>query len=479
MKPGIFLAASLLAVCAGVEHASAQSYTTLASFDGTNGAGPTASLVQSLDGNFYGATLTGGANRYGTVFRVTPAGTLTMLHSFKGADGDNPAGSLALDTDGALFGTTETGGQTNLGTVFTITPAGTFNSLYSFCTEAGCPDGSVPAAGLVRTFDGGFWGTTFLGSNEGGSVFRMTPGAQLSTVYTFCPPAHCALGANPSAALVQSTDGNFYGTTEYGGFPPLDGAGGGTVFRITPQGEFDRLYGFCADSAACPDGQTPTGGVVEGADGSFYGTTVYGGATSFGTVFNLTTSGALTTLYNFCSQSGCTDGANPYAGLTIGTDGNLYGTTSSGGANNRGTIFEITPTGQFTVLYSFCAQSGCPDGEAPYGGLLQGTDGNFYGVTYLGGAHGQGAIFKLSMGLGPFVSLLPVAGSVGTQVKILGTNLTGATSVSFNGIAATFTVNSRGTAISTTVPAGATIGTIQVVTPGGTLSSNVAFQVLQ
>jgi uncharacterized repeat protein (TIGR03803 family) len=201
-----------------------------------------------------------------------------------------------------------------------------------------------------------------------------------------------------------------------------------------------------------------------------------GGAYSAGTVFKITPSGTLTTLYSFCSQSGCTDGEGPGTGLAQATNGDLYGTTSFGGAHNDGTVFQITPSGTLTTLYSFCSQSGCTDGEHPVSGLIQATNGGLYGTTYVGGANSDGTVFSLSVGLGPFVETLPTSGSVGTTVKLLGTNLTGATSVSFNGVGAVFEVVSS-SEITTTVPTGATTGTVQVVTPNSTLSSNVPFRV--
>jgi uncharacterized repeat protein (TIGR03803 family) len=165
--------------------------------------------------------------------------------------------------------------------------------------------------------------------------------------------------------------------------------------------------------------------------------------------------------------------------MILGTDGNFYGTTVFGGATNHGAIFQITPGGTFKVLYSFCSQAGCADGESSYSTLIQATDGNFYGTTSNGGGgNNGGTAFKLSMGLAPFVQSLPGYGKVGAQIKILGTDLTGTTAVTFDGITATFKVESP-TAILATVPAGATSGKIQVETPGGTLVSNVAFRVLQ
>jgi len=229
-------------------------------------------------------------------------------------------------------------------------------------------------------------------------------------------------------------------------------------------GALTTLYSFCSQSG-CPDGGG-VAGLVQAANGNFYGTTIAGGAPCIanvagcGTVFKITPSGTLTTLYSFCSQSGCPDGDSPQTGLVQATDGNFYGTTVAGGANGYGTIFKITPSGMLTTLYSPLYGSA---------GLVQATDGNFYGT-------GAANFFSLSVGLGPFVKTLPTSGKVGAAVQILGTNLTGATSVTFNGTAAAFTVISP-SLISTTVPTGAATGQVQVKTPIGTLLSNAAFVV--
>ena len=171
-----------------------------------------------------------------------------------------------------------------------------------------------------------------------------------------------------------------------------------------------------------------------------------------------------------------TDGADPIGGLVQAADGNFYGTASGGGGENVGTVFEITSGGTLTMLYSFCSVTNCTDGNGPHAGLVQATDGNFYGTTYAGGTPGEGTVFSLSKGLGPFVETHPTSGKVGAKVRILGTDLTGATSVTFNGTAATFTVVSK-SEITTTVPTGATTGKVKVVTPSRTLSSNVPFRV--
>src|SRR5208337_4428285 len=188
-----------------------------------------------------------------------------------------------------------------VGTVFTITPGGTLTTLYSFCSQSGCTDGANPYAALVQGTDGNFYGTT-LGGAANGTVFKMTPGGTLTTLYTFC---YGCTGVSPYAALVQGSDGNFYGTTSFGG-----ANGDGTVFRITPSGTLTTLHSFDGT-----DGAAVYAGLVQGTDGNFYGTTAQGGGSGVGTVFTITPGGTLTTLYSFCSQSGCTDGANPYAAL--------------------------------------------------------------------------------------------------------------------------------------------------------------------
>jgi uncharacterized repeat protein (TIGR03803 family) len=267
--------------------------------------------------------------------------------------------------------------------------------------------------------------------------------------------------------------------------------GCGTVFKITPSGTLTTLYTFCPGGGGyCPDGINPYSGLVQGTDGNFYGITQSGGADSeycpsdCGTVFSITPTGVLTTLHSFAGV----DGRLPYAALVQGTDGKFYGTTQKGGTGSActdgegcGTVFSITSYGMLATLYNFCTQSNCTDGKYPLAALVQDTNGSFYGTTSDGGPNTCGAIgcgtaFSLSVGLGPFVETQPTVGEIGSPVTILGTSLTGSTSVTFNGIAATFTVKSK-SEITTTVPAGATTGTVQVLTPGGTLSSNVPFTV--
>ena len=474
------LAAVLVSGLVATTSARAQTFGLLHSFNSSHGADPNGALVQATNGDLYGTTVVGGTNNDGSVFKITPSGTLTMLHSFDATtDGEQPIGALIQGSNGNFYGTNSEG-PIGGGSVFKITPGGTLTTLYSFCSLPDCADGDSPLGGLVEGTDGNLYGTTvFGGANDSGTVFRVTTSGTFTMLYSFCSQlnlkGYCADGGNIYAGLVQGTDGNFYGTTNVGG-----ANGYGTVFRITPGGTLTTLYSFCAQTN-CADGASPQTGLIQGTDGNFYGTTVEGN--NGGTIFKITVGGTLTTLNQFCDSDIVPSCPASPSGLIQGTDGNLYGTTRFGGSNAQGTVFQMTPDGTLTTLHSFCATSGCKDGEEPLAGLVQDTNGSFYGTTYFGGTHvgapctnGCGTVFSVSMGLGPFVALQTSAGPVGAAVKVLGTDLTGTTGVTFNGTAATFTVVSA-SEITTKVPAGATTGTLQVVTPGGTLSSNVAYTV--
>jgi uncharacterized repeat protein (TIGR03803 family) len=459
----------------------AQTFTTLHSFDGTDGKVPQGGVILGLDGNLYGTTPEGGANsndNSGTAYKVTPQGARTVLHNFCSrtgcAGGAAPVAGLVLGTDGNFYGTAEAGGgPTGGGTVYKVTSQGGFTTLYNFCLQQQCTDGSGPTGALTQGTDGNFYGTTNGGGTNGkGTVFKVTPHGALTTLYSFCPQAGCVDGQNPWAGMVQGSDGNFYGTAQYGG-----AHGGGTVFKISPQGKFTTLYSFCALSN-CADGENPFAALIQAADGNYYGTTLYGGTKGgpFGTVFKITPLGKLTTLYSFCSVTNCMDGITPYGGLVQGPDGTFYGTTNTDGQNFEGTIFRLTPQGTLTTLFSFCVQSSCTDGAGSFSGLALGTDGKLYGATPGGGTNSFGTVYSLDIGLSAFVQTLPAAGKVGATIRIEGTNLTGTTAVSFHGTMATFTVVS-GTQIKTTVPSGATTGFVTVTTPSGTLTSNKKFRV--
>jgi uncharacterized repeat protein (TIGR03803 family) len=474
---------------------SAQTFTTIVNFGGPTSALPRlVSLVQGTDGNLYGTT--SGAARpaasstpKGTVFKMTPAGAITTIYTFTAPSGTylngaTPFAGLLLGTDGFLYGTTDEGGTSTActkgcGTVFKISQGGVLTTLHSFNSL----DGSYPIAALVQGTDGNLYGSTNLGGSFtcaafGGSgcgtIFKITPNGQFTTLHSF----NGADGHEPGAALIQGTDGSLYGTTFEGGANDA-----GTVFRITTQGQLSTLHNFCSQSG-CPDGSLPSAALFQADNGEFYGTTWSGGdtqcsAAGYGTVFKITSTGTLTTLYAFCGN----DGELPNAPLVRGTDGDLYSTTSQGGGstncqsyyNGCGTIFKLAPNGALTTVHAFDST----DGNDIIGGVIQATNGTFYGTTYGGGiskAGGNGTVYSLSTGLGPFVETLPTSSKSGATIEILGTNLTGATAVTFNGLPARFSVNSP-TLIKATVPAGATTGPVVVTTPTGPLTSNQNFHI--
>jgi uncharacterized repeat protein (TIGR03803 family) len=461
---------------------NAQTLTTLANFDGNSGAQPIGSPAQGLDGNLYGTTQTGGSGQ-GIVFRLTREGLLTSIFTFCAAhwclDGSIPIAGLLLAPNGTFYGTTQLGG-TSRGTVFRISAQGNQAVLYNFCSQMNCTDGANPDAALVQGATGAFYGTTANGgANDKGTVFKITPGGSLTTLYSFCAQTNCIDGSVPQGTLVQGGDGNFYGTTTAGGTHGLHFQGG-SAFKISPQGRFANLYSFCSRTN-CADGGGPMGNLVLASDGNFYGITSGGGtgqgcpAKNCGTLFRMTPAGKVTTLYDFCSQTGCSDGSSP-SDVIQATDGNLYGTTFGGGANAAGTLFKITLGGSMTTFYSFCSQTACGDGASGQG-VVQHTDGKLYGATEFGGTSNSGTVFSVDIGLPPFVSALPYTARVGSVIKLFGQGLTGVTAVSFNGTAATFSIQSD-TYLTATVPAGASSGFVTVTASGSTLTSNHQFQLI-
>jgi uncharacterized repeat protein (TIGR03803 family) len=385
---------------------------------------PKGPLLQASDGNFYGTTAAGGGYRCfdvdnfcGTIFRLTPDGTATVMHAFRGppSDGWSPTGPLIQGRDGALYGLTTQGGAYDFGTFYKITLDGAYTVLHSF--GASPSGGKQPLGSLVEASDGNFYGTTSSGGgavhctthpmSECGTIFRITPAGQHTVLHTFgSTPGD---GATPNGSLIQTSDGNFYGTTAVGGdlsclpfaqtFPPIYGCG--TVFRMTPAGAVTILHSFGASSS---DGILPDGPLVPGGDGAFYGTTRGGGqplgcgeTSGCGTVFRITPAGAVTILYafakaNFDGPPPPVDGYHPAPFLLRARDGNFYGLTSSvSGASTvrTGTVFRITPSGVKTTLYTFGAHGDGP--THPVWGLIQGADDAFYGLTaYDGGLGGTG-----------------------------------------------------------------------------------------
>ena len=444
--------------------ASAQTYTEIVSFNGNSAAGPKTPLTQGLDGNLYGTTYYGGTGTCfdeegvgcGVLFMIVN-GKLRIVYNFQPGAVSYLENSLLLAGDGNFYGTTSGG------TIFKITPTGTLSTLYQL---NGSPEGADPEGGLIQAADGNFYGTTASGGATSafcpsgcGTVFKLTPKGVLTTLYSFCPQNYCPDGEYPAGSLVQGPDGNFYGTTTGGGLYKK-----GTIFRVSSQGVFKLLYTFLGNV------YNVSPGLILGTDGNFYGTTY-----SYG--YQITRSGVFTELGSL--------GDNGYAPHSViqGNDGNLYGAAFGGGNYGLGVIFEMPTFGTSeTTLFSF---SGYPsNGSYPFAGLVQATNGTFYGTTFSGGSSscnfysaGCGTVFSYDAGLAPFVAFVRGMAKVGQTFIVLGQGLTGATSVTLNGIPATFTVKSD-TAMLVTVPAGATSGYVTVTTASGALTSNAVFYVL-
>jgi uncharacterized repeat protein (TIGR03803 family) len=386
-----------------------QTETVLYSFCAETGCAdgkfPVAGVIFDKNGNLYGTTSSGGAYGQGAIFEITPDGSETVLYSFCPinciGDGSGPQAPLVFDQKGDLYGTTVNGGVKGVGVIFKLDPGGNETVLYNFCMrqkENICTDGAGPYAGLVLDNNGNLYGTTTYGGASGvsgcsagcGVVFKVTPKGKETVLHAFCLRNGCADGAFPYAGLTLDQNGNLYGTTDQGGHK-----GRGTVFKVTPSGKEFVLYSFCRQTN-CTDGAGPAGVVLD-RKGNLYGTTEDGGTNGGGTAFEVTPKGNETVLYNFCAQgSNCTDGLSPYAGVILDPKGNLYGTTYAGGDYAEGTIFKITPKRRETVLYSFCQNSPCLDGQNPLAGLILDSEGNLYGTTPSGGSAGSGVVFEFT-----------------------------------------------------------------------------------
>ena len=308
-----------------------------------------------------------------TFVTVAREQTFELLHSFQNLDGATPYVGLMQGTNGNFYGTTFFGGTNNYGTVFKMTTNGALTTLVTFSNTS---NGAYPEAALVQGSDGNFYGTTDSGGTGGaGTLFKMTATGTLTNLVKFIN----SNGGYPLGRLLQGRDGNFYSTTYYGGTN-----GVGIAFKMTTNGALTTLVTFNTNNGAFPLAR-----LVQGSNDNFYGTTYQGGTSNLGTVFQMTTNGSLTTLVGFNG----TNGANPGAGLIQWSDGNFYGTTRFGGTNNYGTVFKMTTNGTLTTLASF-DYSG--NGANPRGGLVQGSDGNFYGTTSQGGAYGYGTVFQMT-----------------------------------------------------------------------------------
>jgi len=353
---------------------TAGNQTVLYTFTGAgDGGNPTASLVRDLAGNLYGTTSKGGANNEGVVYKVDMSGQETVLHTFTGgSDGGYPYAGVILDSAGNLYGTASSGGSTRLGVAFKLDASGQERVLRTFPAGTGC----APFAGVIVS-GGSLYGTTYNGgSANAGTVYKLSAG-QHKVLYSFSGGTD---GGYPYTSVVGDAAGNLYGTTFAGG-----AFNAGTVYKLDPSGKETVLYSF-------PDGAgDPYGGVILDAAGNLYGTTVQGGPYDSGTVYKLDPSGQFTLLHVFQpSLQDLNDGSEPYAGLALDSNGNLYGTTLAGGGGGDGVAFEVSAAGVYAVIYSFGLH-----GSAPYGPLVLDSAGNLYGTASSGGNASAGVVYKL------------------------------------------------------------------------------------
>src|ERR1017187_8717518 len=353
----------------------------LYSFTGlADGGNPYGGVVPDSAGNLYGTTSAGGTSGYGVVFKLDKAGQETVLYAFTGgADGGYSYAGVIRDSAGNLSGTTSSGGTAGYGVAFEVNTCGQETVLYSF---TGGADGGYSYAGVIRGSGGHLYGTTSSGGiGQGyagyGVVFKLSTAGQETVLYSFTGGAD---GGNPGAGVIHASAGNLYGTTTSGGT-----AGQGVVFKLSTGGQETVLYSFTGGA----DGGYPYAGVIRDSAGNLYGTTVYGGPANQGVVYKVDTTGHETVLYSF---TGGADGGWPEAGVIRDSAGNLYGTTTSGGALHKGGVYKLDTAGLETVLYSF---TGGADGGVPYSGVIRDLAGNLYGTTTAGGTAGGGVVYKL------------------------------------------------------------------------------------
>ena len=307
------------------------------------------------------------------------AATFTTVHLFNGTDGAGANEMIENLSTHMLFGTTQGGGaHFSNGTVFKMTKAGALTTLYSFDGTTG----GRPTGALVDGGDGYYYGTTTIaGSLNGGTAFKITPAGVLTYIHQF--------GGSPGPSLpiglVSGNDGNLYGVSVFGGT-----AGYGSIFRMSKTGVVTTLHSFTGADGASPENALS----ITSGNGIYYGTAMSGGANGCGTFFKITNAGDFTLLYSFPKTA--PGGCQPEGRLVTGagaTAETFYGTTQTGGANGKGTVFSITTAGVPTWLHSF---AGTTDGALPHGGVTMGNNFWFYGATGSGGANNVGTTFKIS-----------------------------------------------------------------------------------
>jgi uncharacterized repeat protein (TIGR03803 family) len=341
---------------------------------GTDGWEPYAGVTLDSAGNLYGTTTESGVAGAGIIYKLDPAANETVLHNFTNTDGAQPRSAPILDSSGNLYGTTRWGGQWNQGVVYKLDTAGHETVLHAFTRAAG----GQPYAGVTFDSSGNLYGTATSGGAAGwGAVYKLDPTGQETVLHSFTDGAD---GVFPYGGVMRDPAGGLYGTASGGGTP-----GEGVVFGLDASGQETILYTFTGN----PDGQEPKSGVTLDAAGSLYGTTYTGGLDNSGIVYKLDTAGHETALYTF---QGGTDGGNPLSGVTLDSEGNLYGTAYGGGPAGDGVVYKLDSAGHQTVLHGF---TGPPDGASPVAGVVRDSTGNLYGTTRYGGTYDAGTVYKV------------------------------------------------------------------------------------
>jgi uncharacterized repeat protein (TIGR03803 family) len=456
--PSVLAAMVSITFALSAQRAPAQTVTNIYNFTGNNSAAYPGWVkpAQGRDGRLY-VTTEGTPGTYGSVLAVGTDGKARRIHVFDNTDGATPLGGVILSTDGAFYGTTTFGGTSNNGVLFRITQNGTYTALHNF---AGGSDGLNPYAPPMEATDGNLYGTTLGSSTIGPTVYRYSRLSGYSILHQF----DAAQGQFFASSLIQGTDGNLYLSANAGGTNNC-----GVILKVTLAGTVLSSYSFPCGLG----GGSPNGSLLQADDSNFYGTAIDGGSTGAGIVYKMGLDGAVSILYGFLGSP--SDGANPQGALVQATDGNLYGTTVSGGHAAQGTLFQISPSGTYRQLFEFRNKAG----ELPFGSPVQHTNGKIYGTVVQGALGGFGAVYSLDMGLGPLISFVRPSAKVGQAAQILGQGLTGTASVTFGSVPATsFSVVSD-TYMTAIVPNGAASGPVTVTTPAGNLVSHVKFRVLQ